>query len=268
MFSTKKKLQRDRDAGLVFRWRGGYRSNRGGSTIAFLMTSLVFAAGVIMLNVAKPSTVPNRYRAEMIQLGEMDDDLTWWVEKNSPDLPVWRENGDTASESRVSALLKTELDSDQGEVYRYEDVEIKPVEIDNEEIYSLKTESLPPLRRFQNAKDENSDSVALVEWKISVSADDDLKKRLPSGLEYGGFIPERWRGSSVRFAVAVDAGGKVLDVNPTVWNEDDVVKGLENWVQTFRFKPIQGAGADEIVTGVISLGLFPMVDQGVKEVER
>lgn len=266
-FSKKKKLQRDRDAGLVFRWRGGYGSNRGGSTIAFLLTSLFFAGGVIMLNVyAKPNTVPSRYRASMIQLGEMNDDLRWWVEKNSPNLPLWSGHNDEVSESKVSEMLAEKMYESQGATYRYEDVEMKQIELDNEEIYSIRTRSLPLLSRFRDAEVQDNGQFTPLEWELSVTAGDGLKERLPGDLDYGSFIPESWRGNSVRFVVAVDAGGKVLSVDPTEWNEDKVVRGFEDWIQTFAFKPVVGGGSDDVVTGLLVLSLLPVVEGEMKEV--
>ncbi|MGJ8655616.1 MAG: hypothetical protein ACSHX6_04125 [Akkermansiaceae bacterium] len=267
LFSKEKRLQRDRNAGLVFRWRGGYGLNRGGSTIAFVMTSMIFAAGFVMLNVyAKPNTVPSRYRATMIQLGEMDDDLTWWVEKNSPNLPLWSGNDDEPSDARVSELLREEIYDAHGGTYRYEDVEMQQIEVANEEVYSLRTRSLPSLRRFSV---DQGDGVEVMGWKLLVTGEAGLEERLPADLDYGDEIPANWRGNSARFIVAVDAGGKVLSVNPSEWTEDEVVRGFEDWIQAISFKPVKGEGEEavQIVTGVITLSLDAVVKTAEQEVQ-
>lgn len=266
-FSKNKKLQRDRNAGLVFRWRGGYAANRGGSTIAFLVASMVFATGFIMLNVyAKPSTVPSRYRASMIQLGKIDDDLTWWVEKNSPNLPVWSEHGDEQSEMRVSAKLTETLRDANSGAYLYEDVEMQQIEIDNESIYALNNRWLPSVARFEVANSSPVVSAVEVGWKLKVNVSETLTARLPDALEYGNWIPEKWRGRSVRLIVAVDARGKVLSVNPAEWTESKTVREFENWVHTFQFKP---ADKEQIqtVTGVITLSYSPIINSEIKEVQ-
>ena len=120
LFTKKKKLQRDRDAGLVFRWRGGYRSNIGGSTIAFLLTSMLFAGAFLLLNIyLKSSAVPSKYRASMVQLGQVDSQLEWWMERNSPGLPMWESNGDEKSVTRVKILLENELNLSDDPIYKY-----------------------------------------------------------------------------------------------------------------------------------------------------
>ncbi|MFT5905693.1 MAG: hypothetical protein ACI9E1_001293 [Cryomorphaceae bacterium] len=266
LFSKNKKLQRDRNAGLVFRWRGGFAYNRGGSTIAFLVTSLMFAGGFIMLNVyAKPSTVPSRYRASMIQLGMMDDDLTWWLEKNSPNLPIWSENRDEQSALRVNAQLMEELREANSGAYLYEDVEMQQIEIDDEEIYALNNRWLPSLKRLKANEDGPIVAVADAVWKLKVNASKMLKPRLPDELEYVNWIPEKWRGRSVRLIIAVDARGKVLSVNPAEWTEDRTVKEFENWVHTLLFKPADKEQR-QTVTGVISLSYSPIIN--IKEKQR
>ncbi len=259
LFSKKKKLQRDRIAGLVFRWRGGYALNRGGSTIAFLITSMLFAGGFIMLNVyAKPNTVPSRYRASMIQLGKMDDDLTWWVEKNSPNLPVWSLNGDEQSEERVNVQLMENLREVDSGAYLYEDVEMQQIEIDDEKFYALNNRWLPSLKRLKAKENGPLVNATEVGWKLKVNASKTLKSRLPGELDYGNWIPEKWRGRSVRLIIAVDARGKVLSVNPAEWTEDRTVKDFENWVYTLQFKPADKEQR-QTITGVINLSYSPII---------
>ncbi|MFT6792500.1 MAG: hypothetical protein ACJAR1_000480 [Rubritalea sp.] len=268
LFSKNKKLQRDRNAGLVFRWRGGYGLNRGGSTIAFLVTAIVFAGGFIMLNVyAKSNTVPSRYRASMIQLGKMDDDLTWWVEKNGPNLPVWSEYGDEQSDARVNAQLMEELRESNSGAYLYEDVQMQQIEIDDEGVYALNNRWLPAVTRFSLADGGIAADIAEVGWKLKLNASEELALRLPDALEYGNWIPERWRGRSVRMIVAVDITGKVLSANPAEWNESRTVKEFEKWVQTLQFKPADKEQG-QTVTGVIDLSYSPIVNSESKPKEE
>lgn len=257
LFSNSKKLQRDRNVGLVFRWRGGYSLNRGGSTIAFLLTSIVFAGAFVLLNVyAKPNTVPSRYRASLIQLGKMDDDLTWWVERNSPHLPAWEENSDEVSDQRVNALLMEDLKEANSGAYQYADVEIQQVEIGQDEIYSLTSEGLPPIDRFEIPDQTKEAVVSEVSWKLNISVNEPLTARLPDDLEYQDWISEKWRGRSARLIIAVDARGKVLSVNSAEWSESKTVRELENWAYTIKFKPAHGELRDT-VTGVLYLSYLP-----------
>ncbi len=260
-FSNNKKLQRDRNAGLVFRWRGGYALNRVGSSIAFIITSLLFAGGFIVLNVyAKPNTVPNRYRASMIQLGAMDDDLTWWIERNSPNLPEWKENTDEQSVHRVNTLLMEDIKNANNEAYQYADVEMQQIEINQEEIYSLSSRGLPPVERFKIPDQENAMLTQEVNWELKIQIDGPLAARLPEGLKYEDWISDKWRGKNVRLILAVDAGGKVISVNPADWNESKTVREFENWAYTINFKPADDEKNDTVIVGVLHLSYTPVME--------
>lgn len=275
LFSKKKKLQRDRKAGLVFRWRGGYAANRGGSTIAFLVTSFVFVAGFVLLNVyAKPNTVPSRYRASMIQLGAMDDDLDWWVEKNSPYLPSWSENRKQESDSRVNALLTEEVRESYVEAYHYEDVEMQQIEIGDEGIYTMTDRSLPSVARFDigGAGVPSKQDTPPLNWGLKLNVDGVLKTRLPDAEDlpaYGEWIPLKWRGRSVSYIVAVDVKGKVLIANPAEWSEEKAVRDFKNWIHTIPFKPAPNEGG-QTAMGVIEVVVSPvmMPKEKVKEEQQ
>lgn len=274
LFSKKKKLQRDRQAGLVFRWRGEYAVNRGGSTIAFIITSLVFAAGFVLLNVyAQRNTVPSRYRASMKQLGPMDDDLAWWVEKNSPFLPTWSENRSQQSDIRVDALLSDEIRTMHRDVYRFEDVEIQQIEIGNEEIYTPKDSSLPSLDRFGSGGEArlvdaaNAEEEIDVAWELKLEVDGSFEARVPDASEmqkYGSWIPLKWRGRSVRFIIAVDAMGEVLHVNTAEWREEETVRDYEKWLHTVRFRPAREKDTS-IATVVVEVTASPVIKQADTE---
>jgi hypothetical protein len=188
----------------------------------------------------------------MIQLEEMDDELTWWVEKNSPNLPVWSGNSDTQSDLRVNAQLMEDLRETNSGAYQYEDVEMQKIEFDNKEIYTLNNRGLPPVNRLEIGDNNPEVTAPEATWKLKVTVNDALAARLPDGLEYEKQISKRWRGRSVRLIIAVDARGKVLNVNPAEWTESKTVRQFENWVYTIPFKPAE-AEQQQMVTGVINL---------------
>ena len=265
LFTKKKKLQRDRDAGLVFRWRGGYRSNIGGSTIAFLLTSMLFAGAFLLLNIyLKSSAVPSKYRASMVQLGQVDSQLEWWMERNSPGLPMWESNGDEKSVTRVKILLENELNLSDDPIYKYEDVDLRQLQINEQRYYTVDAPSLPSLEGFQSGK--IVEDIQPLDWQLTVTSTGELNDRLPAGLEYGGWIPESWRGLSVKFIIAVDAKGSVMTATPVEWETDDVVKNIENWIYTITFKP-KARNADDITTGILDLRYFSVEAKSGKEVQ-
>ncbi len=266
IFSRKKKIQRDRDAGLVFRWRGGHASNIGGGTLALFLTSVAFAGGFLLLNVyAKPNTVPSRYRASIIQLGEVDDRLAWWIEKNSPPILQWSERSDEESISRVNELLVGEINSRQHQGAGYQDIEIQQVEVDEDVMYSIHSDTLPSIERLQSERESSDEGdvgkLGAVKWGVDISASGALEGRLPEGLSYDGELPQAWRGGSVKFSIAVDAKGNVLVVNPVDWSESEVVRGFENWIYAITFQPLRKPANDasDTVIGVIQLRSFSEV---------
>ncbi len=260
LFSKNRKLQRDRNAGLVFRWRGGYKANRGGFTVAFLLTALFFGAGFIMINVyAKQNTVPSRYRASMVQLGEVDDDLKWWIERNSPLLPSWGGDGDLQSSLRVGGLLFGEISERHKEKHRIEDVEMEEISIAGERVYLSNDGVMPRIGRHKVllSEEEVSDDDVVVEWGVNVEAGENLRLRLPKSLVYDKWIPESWHGREVRFIVAVDDMGRVIKVSPSEWVEVGEYRGLEDWIQTIRFKPERGAVGKSRV-GILDVSVMPV----------
>jgi len=145
MFFSKKKIQRDRAAGLVFRWRGGHATNRGGGTLALCLTAAIFAGGFLLLNVsATPGTVPSRYRASVIQLVNIDDRLSWWIERNSPSMPQWSVESDEESVRRVDDLLLGEINATKHRGMGYQDIDIQKIERVEDDIlmWFMKNQSL------------------------------------------------------------------------------------------------------------------------------
>jgi len=274
LFSRKKKIQRDRKAGLVFRWRGNQATNRGGGTLALCLTSAVFAGGFLLLNVsAKPNIVPSRYRASIIQLGEIDDKLAWWIEKNSPSIPEWSSHADEESILRVDALLLNEVNANQHRSLGFQELEIESIERVEDEMFSLNSDILPPIERLVDVVeyvDPNiNEPASSVEWSLEISVDGELNDRLPKDITYDGWVPESWYGKSVKLSVAVDSTGKVLVANPVDWTEDEIVKEFENWLYSVNFQPLKKINIANTVIGVIEFHSVSevIIVEKVEEVE-
>ena len=254
LLSKKKKTQRDRAAGLVFRWRGDHPTNRGGGTLALCLTSAVFAGGFLLLNVsAKPNTVPSRFRASIIQLDVIDDRLAWWIERNSPLVPMRSLDSDEESVLRIDELLLSEINANQHRSLGYQELKVEASKRVGVEMFSLNSDTLPSIKRLVSEDIETVDSVApdIVKWNLEISASDGLKDRLPKELSYNGWMDEPWLNGSVRFSVAVDHKGKVLIVNSVDWLEDDTAKRLENWLYAVAFDPLKKASSPNTMIGVV-----------------
>lgn len=254
LLSKKKKTQRDRAAGLVFRWRGDHPTNRGGGTLALCLTSAVFAGGFLLLNVsAKPNTVPSRFRASIIQLDVIDDRLAWWIERNSPLVPMRSLDSDEESVLRIDELLLSEINANLHRSLGYQELKVEASKRVGVEMFSLNSDTLPSIKRLVSEDIETVDSVApdIVKWNLEISASDGLKDRLPKELSYNGWMDEPWLNGSVRFSVAVDHKGKVLIVNSVDWLEDDTAKRLENWLYAVAFDPLKKTSSFSTMIGVV-----------------
>ena len=237
-FSKKKKTLRDREAGLMFCWRGGNAMNRGGGTLALCLTSAIFAGGFLLLNVsAKPNIVPSRYRASVIQLSKVDDRLAWWIERHSPPIPQWSVSADEKSVKRVDRLLLDKINTTMHRGVGYQDIDIQKVTRIDGEIFSLNSDTLPPIDRHIIAEETNDNPFLTVQWGLDISVKNDLKERWPDDLVYDQWIPDSWRGSSVKFSVLVDSSGKVLVAESVDRSEDPIVKEFQNWLYAVSFKP-------------------------------
>jgi len=234
--------------------------------IAFVLTSLVFVGAFLVINIdAKQSAIPSRYRASVIQLGDMDDELRWWIERNSPDLPEWMYSTGESSDQAVNILLEESLRNGERSVNLYQDIKFKKIDFEDKDVYTLNNQQwLPPVPSFSTGEVEAlSARPQSIEFSVVASADKALQHRLAYPVRYGGLLSEKWNGRSVRLIVAVDAEGNVLSVNPAEWEQDEMVKELVNWAYTLPFLP--NKKDNKILVGVLNLESVTNVDRKTRK---
>ncbi len=244
--SRKKKLLKDRDAGLVFQWRGGNTGNRGGMTTALVLSGLFFIVIFASFNVlVKSKQPPPRYTANITLLGNVGENMTWWVEKNSPYQRNWYENLEELGEESVGEKLSQLIDAQSTPQLSWRTSVQKDSEPKILSVYAKGEVELPSLSRLlidrEDGTEDASRSVldsAQVELNVR-SVDSTKGARLPKVNGYKARLMNSSDrlGETFSYMVTLSSAGDVINVTPLKWADDEVWKELENWLNALKFKP-------------------------------
>lgn len=241
LFSRKKKQQRDRDAGLVFCWRG-QGGNRGGLILALLIASGIYAAAFWGLSLSFKSTPsePNQ-SAKILLLDDLSSEMALWVDQNSPFPVRWDPQRDSAHEGRVLAALDETLQSMTSPMSPWRKMPELPESVSTPRLIEAGSVQLGNLPEVELTNDD----VKYLELTVVMDAFGDFRKRLPAEVgDLGVSIPKQEYGSSLRFAVTLNALGEVIFCAPVDWESSDYARGIENWVRVQKFRPLKGRAAD------------------------
>lgn len=263
-FLRKNRQKRDRDAGLVFHWRGA-RKYYLGKVMALIMAVGLFSFAVYALKIEglKPPLMPNR-EGVVIMLNEDDPycrNLMMQVEERSPFPVRW----DPAYDAGSMARIKGGVEKIVGAVWQY-DAELLPQPVDKEEddLASI----IEPGRGLLGGMVDNwgrGGSMATVDEGVELP-DGELviSMRVRAGGSLGGrfsgdelpmpvdLVEEDWLGQSFRFMLRVDEDGTVRDCLPLTGGTVDVVKmtnrqkTLAAWLRGQRFKRSGVGGGDAV----------------------
>ncbi|MFT5882173.1 MAG: hypothetical protein ACI9FG_000673 [Crocinitomicaceae bacterium] len=242
LFSRQKKLQRDRDAGLVFCWRGGQGGNSGGMILSVLIASSLFALAFWGVSLDFKATKPEvRKYAKILLVDQFSTEMALWVDQNSPFPSRWDPLQDSSHQERVN----DELDG------LFQQMTTPPSPwIDMPEVAlpmsvprliehgMVELGSLP--KPLQNTQEKGV--LALV---VLVDALGGLEKRKPKEFSpMDVVIPEQAYGSALRFVVTLDAKGNVLFIAPAEWREGEYEMKIENWLRRQQFLPSKSIGLE------------------------
>lgn len=244
-FSRKKKIQRDRNAGLVFRWRGGYSGNTGGLTFAIIMATSVFALAFLGIKVYVNSTaVPSRYRAEVILVDDVDPNLRWMLERNSPFFCAWEADQAELASGSIQSKMYAAIDSNRKRKINWRSAVITEPAPSSPSVYPLGRVVMPSVARHE-VKSSDLEPQKLI-WNYVLSSEDKASQAiLPVKKNYALNIRplKSYLGRTLQFTVHIDASGKVISALPLEWNTDDEMKLVENWVKTLQFQPVKSTSA-------------------------
>ncbi len=246
-FSRKKKLLQDRSAGLVFQWRSGNTGNRGGMFLAFVISALFFIVIFASFNVmVKSNAPPPRYTANLTLLGNVNENMTWWIEKNSPYQSRWYDDLNYLGEKSVSEKLDSLIGRQSESPMNWRKMEQVEVLPSIPSVYAKGEVELPRLSRlFDDLRDSSEGAeVAPVLNKSVValeirSLEAVGEARLPEVTTFIAHLLNSGEklGETLSYIVYLSPSGKVINATPLKWTDGEVWKELENWVNVLQFKP-------------------------------
>lgn len=252
-FLRHKKLNRDRGAGLVFRWRGARRHHTG-KVVAMLLTIGLFAFSAYALRVeGLRAPLLTQRQGEVVILDEENpfcQKLMFQIEDSSPFPVRWDPAFDPDTMGRLgeaTALL-------EGGVWDYQPELMAMPEPQT-------TVGLPSIfegrgdffsntgRQWRDLSDDSMKTSSGIGEAVRVTAliiaDKEMRDLLPeAGLPLpAGLIGDEWFGQSFRFLIGVDSKGVVRGCLPLSGGSMEVAKPTEKqkllaaWLRRSNFNP-------------------------------
>ena len=255
-FLRKRKQKRDREAGLVFHWRGAKKHHLG-KFIALMVAGscFAFAAYAIRIEGPKPPLVSKR-KGTLIFINENDPNcrrLMLQVEAQSPFPARWDPAYDLVTRDRVAAMAEKVM----GEPWEYQ-AELKLLPPRAQDTFGL-TSILEPraglLAGMMHTWPQNLDSAEVVGGgdlfvRGSIRVSGELSERLmkQEWILPANLVSEDWFGQSFRFMVGVDSKGIVRSCVSLPGGSMGVVRVTDRqeelavWLRAQRFKSVDKEG--------------------------
>lgn len=235
IFSRSKKLTRDREAGLVFRWRGGLDGNRGGMTLALLVTTGLFTLAFVGLNVKVRKTKPPQRRvAKIMMVPEDDERLSLWVDLKSPFPARWDPVNDSVHMARVESELDNALATASMREIKWRQLPEQKASSDTPGIFRTGEMVLPKLTRAVTPTQPETPA----ELEIRMGGIADLSKRKSESMRvFDGEIPAGEFGKQFRWFITLNKKGEVVYLAPVEPMTGEFPAELENWLRKQRFLP-------------------------------
>jgi|GEM_PF-5760342 len=251
MFFTRRKVQRDREAGLTFGWRGS-GTNTGALVVAFgVMAGITAVVGtVVRVTVEGPAEVAEQHALMVVvPAGFEDGGLTALAEERSPvpsrfdpeiELPEPEFAGlDLGRAARpVYAPELAELDEEEG----IADLPLAPA---GRLVLPVRRPALVPAA-------EEAKRPAAATLLVRGGLDERLPESLPG---WDGVAAPEWIGRALTFVVGIDGSGWVRHCMPL----DDSVEALdvqaESWLRQVRMRPSAEGPGGAIEWGAVEFRL-------------
>ena len=261
-FRTKKRLKKDQEAGLVFRWRGA-RKHHAGKLLALVLTSGLFAFSVYAIRIDGGEKIPLSKRSGSVFILDENDSrnyqLLLQIEERSPFPNRW----DPAHDVDTLGRIKQEVNFLAGHSRKYEP-QLMSLPVVEEKL-TLPSVIKPKSTLLGNALKTwslNEESESLQRGAIfiaaRITADEEMESRL--GVESRSLPPavvaEEWYGQVFRFLVSLDEKGCVGDCLSLSGESLESLKPTEKekliatWLRGQKFEPAKG---EPILRGVIEL---------------
>lgn len=241
MFSQKKRTQRDREAGLVFRWRGGLGDNNGGLLFAVLVALGFF--GFLFWTVdftSSADAVSEVQTAELLVMGDLTPEMKLWSDQASPFPPRWDPLQDQKNEQRVNQGLQELLAKMTQYDLPWRELPKVDIPVTSPPLLEPRKMVLGPLPAATMTM------MPSTKGKLSpiLLALGEFKERLPEQPEPFLFeVPVEAYGQKMNFLVTLDEAGRVTQCAPVDWQDGVLNRQLENWVRRQQFRKSDAANA-------------------------
>ncbi len=231
-FFFKKKLIKDRIAGLSFRWRGGARSNSSGAIVATVFT---FSAAFFLLyavNVETPQfNVQKKLNVSQVHLISAEDEQISSLRQFASPLPDrWDPVDDPHVDQRVSTAMRLGLLKQNTRPLALIPIPANTYDLTLPKVVNRTT----LLNRLHAPSNHKKPEKGTCEASLNFSSAE-LEQQLLTQLNSFPY-PLEWnqRGLSDTFILNINSQGKVVLCTPvgTV-----AIKGTETWLRQLRFKP-------------------------------
>ncbi|GAA5495278.1 hypothetical protein Rhal01_01453 [Rubritalea halochordaticola] len=232
--SRRKKLTRDREAGMVFRWRGGLAGNRGGMTLAIFLTGGIFTLAFVGLNINVRKSKPLQRRVAKIMLvPENDERLSLWVDQKSPFPARWDPADDQEHLQRVEDELTLALATSSIRETEWREMPASQQRLTSPSIFKVAEQVLPELSKGERELVPE----APIKLQLDTEMLGDLAKRRPTQIEaFEQDIPAEEFGKQFRWFISLDREGNVVYLAPVEPGNGEFSKLLENWLRGLKFK--------------------------------
>ena len=237
---SKKRLLKDRRAGLVFHWRGSGNKNTLGYLIGIIVAALVTALLLYGIKVEAPSfSIEQKLKAHKIVLvSEGSSRINTLLELKSPFPEGWDPLDDPKYLKRIESLTRSGM-------LKEEPKEFTLLGVKEEESEFLLPSLLPAAQYLPELNVSEREVPERTEKKhqlVLSIADQALAQRLVARPTQTTLVASSLRGMTKEFYVSISAGGEIIVCTPL---DEVVLEGAELYIRTLKFKPLAG-GKDVI----------------------
>lgn len=263
-FLRKKKQLRDRDAGLVFHWRGAKKHYMAKFYAVMVAVGCFgFIAYAVRVEGPKQPLISKR-TSTLVMLNEDDPNcrkLMMQIEEKSPFPSRWDPAYDSATNQRVAKMA----DSIMGKAWEYQPAlrELPPRSNKSTQLTPILDSGAGLVSGFMHhwwrdleILQKPTGSELFVRGIVTVEGKLNERLILPEWILPANLVAEDWFGQSFRFMLSVDEQGVVRSCVPLpggsmgTTRATDLQKGLAVWVRAQHFKPSEQSG---VVFGELQL---------------
>lgn len=264
-FLRKKRAKRDREAGLIFQWRGS-RKHHLGKIIAFMVAIGFFAFSVYAIRIeGLKAPLLSKREGQVVMLNEDDPNcriLMLQIEERSPFLVRW----DPAFDEEIMLRINHAKNALRGKLWSY-DAALIPLP-DDEPTRKLASIIEPHHGLLGRVSDQWQwvcplDGVDLhgdLLVRAKTVANGNLEDRLPGGelALPPDLVASDWFGQIFRFQVSLETSGVVRSCvalpggTTDVSNVTDRQEDLAHWIRNLRFKEAK-PGVETIDAGQLEI---------------